>query len=880
MVHWLARRDPDLAALRRAGRTAIVMPAMFAVGDRVIGNPTIATFAAFGSFAMLLLVDFRGPMRVRLQDQAALALVGGGLVCLGTLASGHAWVAAVVMALVALAVLFAGVVSSVLTAAGTSLLLAFILPVSLAEPVSSVPDRLAGWGMASGAAMIAIAVLWPTPQRDPLRGPVIEACRALADRLRADVAYLLGREPTVTEPHHEEAVAGAHTAVEALRRAFFATPYRPTGLSTGARALVRLVDELFWLDAIITHSGITHSRITHSGITHSGPRRLGNPPNVASCQVKLRAASVLDRGAELLSAPVSRPEALGDALAELRRALAEVEQTATIELARVPGAHVPPGARGELAGGEEVKELVSALDPSFRAQELSFVVRQMAANIALASAAEQRNWLERLLGRQPTGLPNTLSAARQRAGSHFERHSVWLHNSLRGAVGLGLAVLVARLSGVQHSFWVVLGTLSVLRSNALNTGQNVVRGLIGTVVGFVTGAGILAVIGTNTTLLWLLLPIVILLAGIAPAVISFAAGQAAFTLVLVILFNIVQPTGWRVGLLRVEDIAIGCAVSLLVGVLFWPRGAAGALGQALTEAYDDGAGYLARAVAYGVGRGNGGEPGPPLPTDEAARSAAAARRLDDAFRSYLAERGAKPVPLAEVTGLVTGVVALRLAGDAVLDLWRRDEGDADGDRSVAGGELLATTETVVDWYKDLATSLTGRSPVPDPLVRDDPADQRLIDAVRHDLRGRDGSTSATGVRMIWTGDHLDAARRLQATLVGPARAATATGALTPVGAALGLAAMSVRACRRTPAGGRDPIGVQNSAETDHRRQTEGQGVDGERQQGAGLEVADQKEHGEQRGHHRRPGCRRPPGAGCRSRAHRGGPGPSVPQRRK
>ena len=64
------------AALRRAGRAAIVMPAMFALGDLVIGNPTFATFAAFGSFAMLLLVDFAGPMRARLQAQAALAVAG------------------------------------------------------------------------------------------------------------------------------------------------------------------------------------------------------------------------------------------------------------------------------------------------------------------------------------------------------------------------------------------------------------------------------------------------------------------------------------------------------------------------------------------------------------------------------------------------------------------------------------------------------------------------------------------------------------------------------------------------------------------------------------------------------------------------------------
>ena len=253
-VEWLARRDRDLAALRRAGRAAIVMPAMFAIGDKVVGNPVVATYAAFGSFALVLLADFRGPVRVRLHEQLALSFVGGGLVCLGTLASRTAWLAALAMALVGFAVLFAGVVSSVLAAAGTSLLLAFILPVSLAAPASSVPDRLAGWAMAAGAAMIAVAVMWPAPSRDALRRPVMAAATALANRLRLDVAYTLGGSPGVTKAERDEAVGNAHAAVEALRHTFFATPYRPTGLSTGSRAIVRLVDELFWLDGIVSHS--------------------------------------------------------------------------------------------------------------------------------------------------------------------------------------------------------------------------------------------------------------------------------------------------------------------------------------------------------------------------------------------------------------------------------------------------------------------------------------------------------------------------------------------------------------------------------------------------------------------------------------------------
>jgi hypothetical protein len=130
-----------------------------------------------------------------------------------------------------------------------------------------------------------------------------------------------------------------------------------------------------------------------------------------------------------------------------------------------------------------------------------------------------------------------------------------------------------------------------------------------------------------------------------------------------------------------------------------------------------------------------------------------------------------------VMGLVTGVANLRLAADAVLDLWQRDDGRATGDRSAARRELLTTTDLVVSWYGNLAASLTGRGGVPTALDHDPLADTRLVDAVRQDLRGEDGRATATAVRVVWTGDHLDAVRRLQAALVEPARAAARPGAL-------------------------------------------------------------------------------------------------------
>jgi uncharacterized membrane protein YccC len=758
-VTWLRAHDPGFSALRRAGRAAIVMPGMFALGSRVIANPALATFAAFGSFAMLLLVEFGGPMRNRLQAQTALAAVGAVFVCLGTLASRSAWLAAAAMACVGFGVLFAGVVSSVLAGATPALLLSFILPVSLPGPASSIPDRLEGWGMASGAGLLAVALLWPAPVRDPLRRVATAACREVAARLRAEVAHMLQGDAGPSQAELDDVIARASAAVAAVHRTFFATPYRPTGLSTSGRTVVRLVDELNWLNAIIVQAPTPSP---------------GRAVNRAACVVKTRAAAVLERGADLLDETGGRPDALDAALAELGDALHAMESSTTVDL---------PAEHAAAADDSRITGLVSSLDPSFRAQELSFAVSQIAANIELTAAAERRSWLERFLGRQPAGLAGTLSAAQERAAAHVARNSVWLHNSARGAIGLAVAVLVADLSGVQHSFWVVLGTLSVLRSNALSIGQNVLRGLTGTVVGFVVGAGLLAVIGSNTTLLWFLLPPAVLFAGFAPAAISFAAGQAAFTLTLVILFNILQPAGWRVGLVRVEDVAIGCAVSVAVGLLFWPRGAAAALGRALSEAYGESARYLAAAVAFGLACCDNGTPWRPPPASEATRAAAASRRLDDAFRSYLAERGAKPVPLAEVTGLLTGAAGLRLAADAVLDLWRSDDGSSGGDRAQASLQLLAGSEAVAGWYEAFAAALTGDVDVPDPLAKDHAADGSLVDAVRRDLRDEDGRASAVAVRIIWTGDHLDAARRLQDGLVGPARAITGR-ALGPLGGML------------------------------------------------------------------------------------------------
>ena len=104
---------------------------------------------------------------------------------------------------------------------------------------------------------------------------------------------------------------------------------------------------------------------------------------------------------------------------------------------------------------------------------------------------------------------------------------------------------------------------------------------------------------------------------------------------------------------------------------------------------------------------------------------------------------------------------------------------AEGDRSAARAELLADRAVASGaGTSDLATSLADRRGARPARRTTTVADARFVDAVRHDLRGRDGNATATAVRMIWTGDHLDAARGMQALLREPAHTAAEADALS------------------------------------------------------------------------------------------------------
>jgi len=639
--------DWSRPAVLRALRAVLVIPPLFALTFEGFGNLQMALFAAFGGFASLVMASFGGTWRDKLIAHSGLALIGSVGLIIGTAVHGITWLAVLVTIPVAFGIFFAGVAGPNAASGVTAALLPYVLPVATPGTVGMIPDRLAGWWLAS-AVSTAVVLAIPTPSPgDRLRAAAARSARALAAHLDASV------HGTATAADAEACQAAKHE----LMTAFASTPYRPVGLATADQGMASVVQLLEWCTSLI--------------IDATGHLDL-NRAAQADRDLLARACAVLGQAGDLLAGDLLAGHGSAvpdvDGLDRQRKAAATRHQETLDAEGEGPGGTrggSPP--RGEDVGGDSV-EVVARY--AFYAQAVALVVRNIVADTLIATrradpetiAARRRGWY----GEPPEG-----TMAERRAASlsgaigvltrHASFRSVWFLNSLRGSLALAAAVLVADLSDVQHGFWVVLGTLSVLRTNAASTESTALRALGGTVLGFVLGALLLLGIGTSPAALWTALPIAVAVAAYAPGALPFTIGQAAFTIVVLVLFNLLAPAGWTVGLLRVEDVAIGCAVSLAVGVLFWPRGAGALVGDDLADAFRGGAAYLTQSVDWALGTR-------PAPPDAGATAVTAGIRLDEALRGFLAEQGAKRVSKEDLWMLVMASMRLRLTAYSLAGL--------------------------------------------------------------------------------------------------------------------------------------------------------------------------------------------------------------------
>ena len=351
--------------------------------------------------------------------------------------------------------------------------------------------------------------------------------------------------------------------------------------------------------------------------------------------------------------------------------------------------------------------------------------------IAAAAAADARPVWARALGRQlpETGasdrvLPETVAVASITAGFLATR-SVALRNSLRTGLGLALAVAITHIFPVQHGFWVVLGAMSVLRSSALTTGTNIVRAVVGTTIGFVIGALLITVLGVDPVVLWVLLPVLVFASAYVPEVASFTAAQAAFTMMVLVIFNLIVPTGWRVGLVRVEDVVVGAFAAMVVSVLLWPRGAKVVVNATIESARETFSRYLQAAV-HRITRGASEAVDDNL-TDLGHDGLVAWRTLDDAVRQYLSESGGATDSRAPVVRASNRVMRMRTAADLIADIqWPPPLTAYPRAKKI----LEAHTDAVCD-------RLAGRDDTVWPPISDD-----LVPALREESTGGDSAVAA------------------------------------------------------------------------------------------------------------------------------------------
>lgn len=534
------------------------MPATIALVMFPLADRTGAIFAVFGTVGLLINSDFAGSIRARL---GAYLLTGVG----GSLALVVGWAASLtlptavgVTAIVAFALTFLSIFRGAVSIGSGAVLLLYVLAVCVGGPAADLPDYLLGWWIAVAVSTLTALLILPRRMRLTARPAMAEAFTAAS--LAAKAAWVGERDEAALAGH----VRDFDAAVDAMTACLADQPFRTQGVTARDGMLSILSNQLASVRLLVDQAATTP------------------PPAVTSPPFPPRQ--------ELADAIVS-------ALADLARAMAEptllISATAVDQARSSMSDGIDQWAMEATAQGLSPEDVSGEIAAHHQMRIFALLVERMVEMARVANGGE----VEDLKVRPP--IPTR--SARRMIAAQWNGQSPWMRNAIRSAVGLGLGVLVMNLTGVDHGFWVLLAVISVLRFDAVGTRRFAFLAIVGTAAGVFIGLGLIALVDSRPLGLWILLPLLTFAAAWAGSAVNFPSGQAAFTAMVLVALGILNwPPDPAIGLVRIEDIAIGAAVAFVVGLLLWPRGAAAYLRTRLAASIRASTAHLDAAVtAFG-----------------------------------------------------------------------------------------------------------------------------------------------------------------------------------------------------------------------------------------------------------------------------------------
>ncbi|GAA0401064.1 FUSC family protein [Streptomyces luteireticuli] len=553
MIRRLPRHEDGPPALRRAVWTVLAGCLPFAVLLYGFHRPVEALYAIFGTLPLVLFCRVPGPPRRRTRTLLTALPVGWLLVTAGTLLAVRSWAAACGMLAVGFLVSFCAACGPRAAALSIAFQLYYVLPCFPPYAPQTLGARLTGLTVGILCTVLAERLVWPDPTPVPYRAVLADAADAVAGHAERTAGALAAGT----------GLAGlqgsADRALEAARLSRVPAAERPTSPSVPDRALNH------------THAALRYTRDQLDRIS-----ACQDVPHPASAALLRRVAAALRPAAAALRAGPPGPPPPG----ELATALGTFD-----------GARARMLDRASAAGLRQDALVRASADGARFAAE--------SARIALGARPVPPV-------SEPFGyafLPVRLRWWR-RLRVHLTPESVLLQNAVRTAVALAAARLLAGALGLSHGFWVLLATLSFMRTSAADTRSALVPAFLGTAAGAALATALLYGIGDRPVWYAVLLPVAVLVGfGVGP-VLGPAWMQAAMTLVFVLVFTQLSVPDWHLSGVRLLDVVIGGSTGALAGLLAWPRGGHGQLRNAVADVLTESA-ALCRAVTALLCTGGG-----------------------------------------------------------------------------------------------------------------------------------------------------------------------------------------------------------------------------------------------------------------------------------